>query len=381
MKNVLQCIGYDLLYPNIIKAENCTLYDEHGETYLDLESGIWCTSVGHSNPGISRVIKEQSEKIMHTGYCYANPVIQKTSEKLLEITGIGEGKCLYLCSGSEAVELSGSIARAVSDKPCLLTLKDSYLSAFGSAGKKEAEDWILLDWQKGESLEQIPFEKIAAFIFEPGSSSGLVHFPPEELINEIVTKVRAHKGLIIANEVTTGIGRTGEWFGYNHYNIIPDITAIGKGLGNGYPVSTVALSQHVARQVDSKGFHYSQSHQNDPLGAAVAHEVISIIEKDNLLAECRKKGEKLKEGLNKIKENFGIIKEVRGRGLMLAIEFEQNSSVSYAHKINSELIKEKILLLKRPGLEIFRLNPALTIENPDIETFLSTFEAIISRLT
>jgi acetylornithine aminotransferase len=380
MKNILISTGHSLRYEDFVRAENCALFDSSGKRYLDLESGVWCTSLGHCHPKITKIIARQSKQMIHTGYCYLNPIIDVTAGKLLRITGINSGKCVFLCSGSEAVEFSVKMTGSFSDKPYFLTMKNCYLSAYGISGERSEHDWIQYDWKNGENIEEIDFSKISAFVFEPGSSSGLVHFPPEELISKIVLKVRENGGIIIANEVTTGIGRTGEWFGYNHYDFTPDIAAIGKGLGNGYPVSCVVISDAVLEKLNLKEFHYAQSHQNDPLGAAIANEVIDIIEKENLIARSKIIGDEIRNRLKEIKNKYGIIKEIRGRGLMIAIEFEDNGNFSYAERINEELLKKNIILVKRPGFEVFRVDPALTIKKNDIEYFLESFEQIVSTI-
>jgi acetylornithine/N-succinyldiaminopimelate aminotransferase len=380
MKNILVTTGHTLRYTDIVKADNCNLYNSAGNRYLDLESGVWCTSVGHCNQRIHKILTEQSSKIIHNGYCYLNPVLDETAEKLLKITGIKKGKCVFLCSGSEAVEFSVKLTKSFSEKQHFLTLKKSFLSSFGVSGDKSENDWILFDWQNSDDIKNIDFSKISAFVFEPGSSSGLVHFPPKELINTIVSKVRQHGGTIIANEVTTGIGRTGEWFGYNHFDFIPDIVAIGKGLGNGYPVSCSVISENVLSKLNLNEFHYGQSHQNDALGAAIAGEVIDIIEQEGLISKCKHDGEYLMRQLNLIKEKYGIIHEVRGKGLMIAIEFEKMSQGSVAERINDELLKQRIILVKRPGFEVFRVDPALTIDREDLDSFFKNMEEIILKI-
>jgi len=181
--------------------------------------------------------------------------------------------------------------------------------------------------------------------------------------------------------VTTGLGRTGQWFGYNHYNFIPDVVAMGKGLGNGYPVSCVACSENTAKSIDYETFHYHQSHQNDPLGAFVANEVINIIESENLIQEGREKGDRILSELNRIKEKYGIIKEVRGRGLMIAIEFVTNNSVSIAKLVNEKLIEKRIILVHRRNSEIFRMDPSLTIRDEDINRFIESFECAVSEIS
>lgn len=377
MNTILHCTGHTIKYPDIVKGENCRLFDSSGTSYLDLESGVWCTSVGHSHPGISEVLSRQAGKIIHTGYCYLNPVVEECSKALLRVTGIKEGRCLFLSSGSEAVEFAVQVGLNISEKPYILSLKDSYLGAFGAVKDKTEDNWLLFDWLQGDTIDTLPFDRIGIFVFEPGSSSGQVRFPPAELIDRIVSRIRKHGGIIIANEVTTGIGRTGEWFGYNHYDLIPDIVAIGKGLGNGYPVSAVVIAEDCARRLDLDTFHYGQSHQNDPLGAAVALEVINIIEENSLISRSKEKGEEIRTRLEDIKERYGVIKEVRGRGLMIAIEFEKNNNLSFAEKINEALLEHNIILVRRPGLEIFRIDPALTIEDGDIDYFINTIESII----
>jgi len=378
MKNTLHCIGNNILYEDIIRADNCILYDSKGNDYLDMESGVWCTSVGHCNPQMVNALKKQASEIMHIGFCYVNPNLEKASEKILDITGLKNGKALFLSSGSEAVDFAIRISKHITGKKLLLTMSDSYLSALGYFENKD--NWVFLDWLNNESLTKYPFDEIGAFVFEPGSSSKFVRFPPVRLIKEIVNKVHDNGGLVICNEVTTGIGRTGEWFGYNHYNIVPDIVAIGKGLGNGYPVSSVACSEKTAKSINYEKFIYYQSHQNDPLGTYVANEVINIIESENLIAEGNKKGNKIISELNRIKEKYGIIKEIRGRGLMIAIDFVPNNGLSIAKHVNEKLIEQRIILVHCRNSETFRMDPSLTIKDEDINRFIKSFEYAVSEI-
>ncbi|MBN1819800.1 MAG: aspartate aminotransferase family protein [Prolixibacteraceae bacterium] len=387
MKHLIWSSGHQLLLKNIVRADNCYLYDSEGKKYIDLESGVWCTSVGHCNPKINKAIISQIEKISHTGFFYANPVIENTSKKVLEITGLNDGKCEFLCSGSEAVEYGMRIARLIAEKPLALTFSDSYFGAYGEAGKRQHDNWINYNRLEcscnskegctGECAEfnTIPFERIGIFLFEPGSSSGLVRFPSVKLIEKIAEKIKENHGIIIVNEVTTGIGRTGTWFGFQHYRIQPDIVAIGKGIGNGYPVSVMAVSKNVAEVLATKNFLYAQSHQNDPLGAVVAFEVINTIQNENLLLQCQQLGNLIIEQLNEYKKIFPIIRQVRGRGLMIAIELTEK-----AEPVQKELLKKGFILVKRSGGEVLRIDPSLTIKEKDIKAFLKTFGSILLKI-
>ncbi len=388
MKHIIWSIGHNLELDNIIKAENCYLYDSKGNKYIDLEAGVWCTSVGHCNPRVNNAIQSQIDKISHSGFCYASPIIEETSIKILEIANLKEGRCEFICSGSEAVEYGMRVARTITNKPLSLTFADSYFGAYGEASKRDDDNWYIYNWLEcscnvedmgctGDCSEfqEIPFEKIGIFLFEPGSSSGLVRFPSHKLIDKIIERVKRDNGIVMINEITTGIGRTGRWFGFQHYNIEADIIAIGKGVGNGYPVSVAAISKNVAKLLKDKQFLYSQSHQNDPLGALIAKEVIDTISDEKLLEKSEKLGKFIVHRLNKIKDENSIIKEVRGRGLMIAIEF-----TTRAEYIRKELLHQGFILVKRSGVEVLRMDPALTIKEQDIELFLDSLERIIQNM-
>jgi acetylornithine/N-succinyldiaminopimelate aminotransferase len=385
MKNIIWSTGHQLKFGNITGSDNCFLYDEDGNRLVDLESGVWCTSVGHNNQRINQVITNQIGRITHTGFCYGHPAIDETALKVLEITGLNGGKCEFLCSGSEAVEFGMRIARTISEKSLALTFTDSYFGAYGDAASKNKNGWYIYDrlncgcatspegcTGECEEFKKIPFSQIGIFMFEPGSSMGLVRFPSEKLIRKITDRIKPDGGIIMANEVTTGIGRTGKWFGYEHYNLQPDIVAMGKGIGNGYPVSITAISKSISKKLDPKGFIYAQSHQNDPLGAVVAGEVIQIIEDKNLLDACNQKGNFLNEQLEELRKKCPVIKEIRGRGLMLAIEFHKDAMLIY-----EKLLEEGFIVCKRPNAEVLRLDPALTIEMETLEMFMDVLEKIL----
>jgi acetylornithine aminotransferase len=266
----------------LIRGQGCHLFDREGNSYIDFEGGVWSLPLGHSHPRINEVLRTQIEELVHMSYRYRSPIVEKAAGAVLKAVGIASGKCSFLSSGSEAVELAVQITRRISGKPLLLTLSDSYLAAYGSSGTKGQDEWYCFDWKRG-SINDIPFEQIGGFVFEPGNAGGLVRFPPVELVQALANKVQQTGGLVVVNEVTAGMGRTGAWFGFMYYGLNPDMVALGKGLGNGYPVSAVAMQQKIAHELEGKAFKYAQSHQNDPLGCAVAAEVISIMEQNNLV--------------------------------------------------------------------------------------------------
>lgn len=391
MDHIFWYPGYDVDVKNIVRAENCTLTDADGKEYIDLEAGVWCTSVGHGHPRILRTITEQAAEIMHNGFSFTSEIVRKTALEVLSLLGFDGGKCMFLCSGSEAVEFGVRTAQMLNKRPMLMTMEDSYFGAYGAAVTKSEGEWFCFDWracnrckyadacsEQCEHWAKIPFGKIGGFLFEPGSSSGHVRFPPEKLIQNIVSKIKADGGLVIINEVTTGTGRTGKWFGYQHYDITPDIVAMGKGIGNGYPVSVAAFAPDVINKLAGSQIKYAQSHQNDPLGAAILREVIRTINEENLIEKSKTIAALLLKGLEAIKARTGKIQAIRSRGLLTALEMKDDADASYSKYVQKEMVKKGFIMARRPGLNILRIDPSLTIESKDIKRFLEVFEGVLT---
>ncbi|MCB2226824.1 MAG: aminotransferase class III-fold pyridoxal phosphate-dependent enzyme [Desulfarculaceae bacterium] len=394
MTSLLGYPGFSLDLPPIVRAENACVYDAEGKRYVDLESGIWCTGMGHRHPRVVQALTRQAGRIWHAGYSYNSPVVDEAARELLELTAHAGGKCIFLCSGSEAVEYSTRAVRQVIRRPLILTFTDSYFGAYGDAHRKSGDEWFLFDWgdcarcapdrvcgPDCPAWQKIPFPEIGGFLFEPGSSSGLVRFPPSKLVNALAGQVKQNNGWLMVNEVTTGLGRTGEWFGYNHYGLTPDAVALGKGLGNGYPVSAALLSPDLSSALEEDPVHYAQSHQNDPLGAAVALAVLRALKEEDLIARGRGISRLLLEGLAAVKEATGKIREIRGRGLMVAVELDGDKDAAFTAQVRRGLLDKGYIVAQRPGMNVIRLDPALTIEEAEITGFLSALQQVLEQLT
>jgi acetylornithine aminotransferase len=391
MNHLLWYPGHHLLLPDIVRADNCSLYDAQGNRYVDLESGVWCTAIGHAHPRVCAVLADQPARIGHTGFCYTNRIVEESAQAVLALLGFSDGQCVFLCSGSEAVEYGVRVVQAIAERPLLLTMADTYSGAYGSAHRQAPDEWFRFDWlacaacrdggecsQDCEHWAAIPFDQIGGLLFEPGSSSGLVRFPPPRLVQNLVARIRAQGGLVLVNEVTTGIGRTGTWFGYQHYGIVPDIVALGKGIGNGYPVSVAAFAPDVCERLASKPVKYSQSHQNDPLGAAIARTVIEVIQQDGLIERGQELAAFLLAGLQGIQERTGQIEAIRARGLMLALVLRDEAAGSFTLHTHQELVRQGYIVGWRPGTNVLRLDPSLTIDQQDIAGFLELLEAVLT---
>lgn len=388
MSHVLRCSGYDLVRADIVRAEGCTLYDASGKGYVDFESGVWCAVLGHNPPRLRAAIGEQLGRVAHIGYRYTTETVERAASAVLGILPMEDGKCVFLSSGSEAVEFAVQAARIATGRPLLLGLADAFLSSYGLSGTKPADSWRLFDVlacadcpdvdrcdPRCPQLAEIPYERVGAFVFEPGCSSGLVRPPVAGPVRELAGRVRASGGLIVVNEVTTGMGRTGAWFGHHHYDLEPDAVALGKGLGNGYPVSAIALRADVVARLERAGFRYAQSHQNDPLGCAVALEVILTLLEQRLVDRGRRVGGALLAALEALARRHPSIEEVRGRGMMLAVELRD---AALAEGIYRDLLDDGLIVGCKPAFRLLRLLPPLTLPEEEADRLVASLDRALS---
>lgn len=365
---------YKQLDQTITRGKDCYLYDSSNKQYLDFESGDWAANLGHSNDRITRVIQDQAGVLIHDGLRFRNKQSENLSTRLLEKLSFDKGKSVFLNSGSEAVNLAITLAKNLTGRNKILKMDCSFLSAYGHGQiSQKNTDLLTIPIDNVEAISQFNFQEIAAFVFEPGNGWGLIKYPSGGFITAIASMIRANGGLLIANEVTTGFGRTGKWFGFQHYDYAPDIVSVGKALGNGYPVSGVAINKQVADRFDLSPFRYAQSHQNDPLGCAVGLEVINIMEEEHLPEQSFEKGIYFKDQLNELqKKHIEKIKEIRARGLMIALEFHSEVNTG---DIYLQLIEHGFLV----GLKenVLRFMPPLTIAKSQIDILINTIDSVL----
>lgn len=391
MNHVLRC--HEIAKTDMVRGRGCYLYDVHDKRYVDFEAGVWCTALGHNHPRVNQAIRTQTEQIIHLGYRYTNILAEKAAVEVLGTGALSDGKCIFLSSGSEAVEFGVQIARRITGQPLLLTMSDSYLAAYGSAGRKSSEEWYCFDWEscvacphsdecdpQCSHLREIPFELIGGLVFEPGNAWGLVKIPPKQLVQTLVSMVKQQHGLVVVDEVTTGLGRTGAWYGFQHYSLHPDIVAIGKGLGNGYPVSAVVMTHDIADTLENSGFRYVQSHQNDPLGCAIAKEVVTVLREEGLVERSNRVGVHFRQELEHLAERHDIVKEARGRGLMIGMELEGNNEHLSVTSVYRGLLERGFLVGYSPVANFLRFYPPLTIGEEDIAQLLENLDHILEVL-
>jgi len=367
------------LYPTArveaIKSEGCYIYDANGKKYVDFEAGVWASNVGHCHPRIVAAFERYSKEMLHHGYRFTNPYTNKLAAKLNELTGIANGSSVILSSGSEAVNLSITLAMHLTKRSKIAKISNSYLSAYGhGAISPNNSSVVTAEYNNRASLSKIDFSQVAAVVLETGGASiEMVKIPDNDFVNELLELGKKHGCLTIAEEVTTGMGRMGKWFGYEHYNAAVDMVVTGKGLGSGFPISAVTASEVVANQLNADPIRYAQSHQNDPIGAAIALETISIIEEEQLIQRCQAIGEYFYQKLEQLKEKHPYkVKEARGRGLMLALELYKEIDTD---SIDRALFEAGYVTGYKNST--FRFLPPLTIPKEDIDQLAAYLEKLL----
>jgi acetylornithine aminotransferase len=358
----------------LVSSMGCKYKTNLGKEYIDLESGVWCANLGHSHPRLSKIYAEQSKNFIHQGYKFRNLESEKLSAKLNELAGFKNGSSVFLSSGSEAVNLSISLAQHITGRKKIVKITNSYLSAFGFGQIKQDND-IVISISEIKELESIDFNEVCAFVLEvSGASVDMVKFPTKELVEAVVHKCKSNGVYVIAEEVTTGMGRLGKWFGFQLYDINPDMLVAGKALGNGYPISALLISDQVNNKFEANIFRYAQSHQNDPMGCRIALEVISIFEQEQILDKVNQISfyfeQKIKELIAQYPQ---LITSYRIRGLMIGVEFNKEID---ATTLNQQLFENGYVFTER--MNIFRMLPPLVISYNEVDEFFSTIERLVN---
>ena len=360
----------DRKYPSIVKAEGIYLYDDQGNRYIDSSSGPICCTLGHGLTEMADALKEQIQKVNYVyRYEFTSPQLEKAAKKVTEITGGMGERVFFVSSGSEATEMAVKLARKYHiergnfAKSRIISRWLSYhgmttgaLSWSGMTSRRADYVPYLQDsshippayfyrcWFDSQTIEECDRacaqaleneilcqgpETVAAFIAEPVSGMSLCGAHPGDLyfkrIREICDK---YDVLLILDEVMTGVGRTGKWFGYEHFGITPDLMALAKGLSGGYfPVGAVVCSPKVVDAL-SKGsgkFWSGHTWAGNPAAAAITSSVIDYLKTHNLVERCRERGEYLKQKMEMLRSH-PTVGDIRGKGLMVGLEFVKDKA-------------------------------------------------------
>lgn len=373
---------YPLMPVNIVKAENCKLWDENGTEYLDFYGGHAVISVGHSHPFYVGKIKNQLDKI---GF-YSNSVINKLQEELAENLGKISGYedyNLFLCnSGAEANENALKIASFISRKKKFITFKNSFHGRTSAAVAatddpsivapvNETSNFIFCEWNNVEEFEKLFFENIqdlAGVIIEGIQGIGGIQIPSQELMSKISELCVENSVFFISDEIQSGYARSGKFFAHQYFNVKPDIITTAKGMANGFPIGGVLVSSKIPAKHKMLGTTFGGNH----LACAAAIAVLEIISNENLVEESLQKGKYLVQKLNEIPR----VKEIRGKGLLIGIDFEIPASQV------SKILREefKIFVGSASNPLTMRLLPPLTISYPEMDYLISSLQSVLNSI-
>ncbi|MHA1197855.1 MAG: class-III pyridoxal-phosphate-dependent aminotransferase [Candidatus Heimdallarchaeaceae archaeon] len=369
------------------KALGSWIWDTDGKKYLDCTSGVWCLHIGHNHPKLISAIKSQIDNLIHTNNRFLSPITLESAKKVLDFIPGHYDKITFLNSGSEAVEFSISLAKKITGQEDVLSLKDTYCGSYGTSK--------LISYTSGkESKLKLPYNKCttevcncidsliptleelldgestqpACFVLEPIMVSGGIHKPCTKYVKEVCKVIREAGGLIIANEVTTGLGRSGKRFGFMHHEINPDIIVLGKGLGAGYPVSAIVTKSELASKVPADQKYYVQSHQLDPLGSAIAKTVVEIITEEEIVERSQEIISILEEFFSNLEHPS--IKEIRQYGMIIGIQIQpcnNKTSTQLILEIKNKLLEEGIMIGLSLGKDLLRLLPPLNMTMEEVK--------------
>ncbi len=379
--------NYGRLDVTFTHGSGVRLYDDAGREYLDALCGIAVCGLGHAHPDVARALAEQAARLVHTSNLYRIERQERLAEKLAALTGLE--RSFFCNSGAEANEAALKIARKHGhqqgiERPVVIAMNGSFhgrtmaaLSATGNP-KVHAGFTPLLD-----GFLHVPYDDVdavgaaaaradvVAVMVDPRLGEGGVGVPQPRYLAAL-RKLCDDRGLLLmVDEVQTGMGRTGRWFGFQHDDIVPDVVTLAKGLGNGVPIGA-CLARGAAAEVLGPGTHGSTFGGN-PLVAAAALAVIEVIERDDLVARAATLGKRM---LTAFRDRLGAlagVREVRGHGLMLGIVLEQPCA---------DLVKQALaagLLINVTADRVVRLLPPLIMSDAEADAIVDRVSTLIEQ--
>lgn len=371
------------------RGEGVYVWDVNGKRYLDFLSAYSAVNQGHGHPRIRQALIEQASRLPLTSRAFRNDQLPLFARELCELTGYE--KMLPMNSGAEAVETALKLARRwgyrvkgiPQDQAEIITCKGNFhgrtISIISFSDEAQYQDGFgpftpgfkLVPYGDIDALERAITPNTAAFMVEPIQGEGGVIIPPEGYLKRAYELCREHNVLFVADEIQTGLGRTGALFAVDHENARPDIITIGKALSGGfYPVSAV-LADAAIMDMFQPGDHGSTFGGN-PIASAVGRAALSVLVDENLIDNARDMGTYFMGRLRRIESTH--IKEIRGRGLLIAVEL--HDSAGGARRF-CEALKDEGLLCKETHNTVIRFAPPLVITRDDIDYAMERIERVL----
>lgn len=389
------------------------LFDADGSAYLDFSSGIYVTNLGHAHPKISEAVARAARELMNC-HDYMTPVKAAYMERLADALGQDLSYIHLYDNGTTAVEFAMRAARAITGKHEILTcFSDHHGKTLGSAslgrissvvGSTRAPGFYLVPrpdpyrplWKKGDGtidtdaylsfydlfIKETTTGNLAAFLLEPIQGWGGTIIPPVDFFPKLAVWCKDKGMLLITDEILTGSGRTGKWLCADHWDVRPDITLLGKGIGNGFPMSAMITRKEYASAIDK--IAPSTTFGGSPMACAAGLATLEVMEEEGVLENAHKIGSLMLEILRDIKDRHPIVGDVRGIGGLLGIEFVKDRVTKEPFGQASELVYKECMKRKfLPGIPVvhlIRIAPPLNISEDVVRHGMQVLEECIAEV-
>jgi len=367
---------YPLFNIEIVKGKGCHVWDKEGNEYLDLYGGHAVISVGHSHPTYVKAISEQVSKLGFYSNSVINSLQQTLADKLGKASGYDEYSLFLINSGAEANENALKLASFHNGKKRVLAFQHSFHGRTSAAVRVTDNPKIIAPVNEGLDVSYLPLNDKAAVeaelkkgdvssvIIEGIQGVGGIQVPTDDFLQELRSLCTKYQAVLIIDEIQSGYGRSGKFFAHQYAGIRPDMITIAKGIANGFPMGAVLISPIFKPIYGMLGTTFGGNH----LACAAAIAVLDIMHDEGLVANAEKVGSYLLEELHK----FPGIKEIRGRGLMIGIEFEEPIK-----EIRSKLLFEQKVFTGVAGTNTIRLLPPLCLSMEEAAEFISRFRKVL----
>lgn len=367
-----------------IKGKGSRLWDADGKEYIDLLAGIAVNNVGHCHPRVVKAIQDQAAELMHISNFFVSPPQVALSKLLVDISRMDY---VFLTnSGAESVEGAIKVARKWAHSngkggtvismensfhgrtlATIATGQEKYQRGFGPipTGFKQ------VPFSDLAAIKAVPSEEVAAIIVEPIQGEGGVRPADRPYLQQLRNYCDEHHILLIFDEIQCGVGRTGHYFAKDHFGVQPDIMTLAKGLGGGMPIGAFLCVRRVGDAIDY-GDH-GTTFGGNPLASAAALATLQVIQEEKLLDEARAKGDWLMEELRGLQNEFSSIRQVRGIGLMIGVQFDKPAAPLV------KALMDRGIIANATADNVLRLVPPLNIPKNDLKTALKVLRELLKN--
>lgn len=368
---------YPLFPIDIQRSHGCHVYDQNGRRYLDFYGGHAVVSIGHSHPHFLKRVKDQMDKIAFYSNFVENELREALAAKLGKLSGYADYQLFMVNSGAEAIENALKLASFQNGRTKVVAFGKGFHGRTSAAVKITHDPNIQAPINHGFEVEYLPFEDlqavekalakgdVTAVVIEGIQGIGGINEPSGEFLRGLSALCEAHGTCLVLDEIQSGFGRTGRFFAHQHAGIRPDLITIAKGMGNGFPIGGVIISPKFKARHGLLGTTFGGTH----MACAAALGVLEVIENEQLIENAGIQGERLKTEL----QGLEGIKEIRGRGLMIGVEFEFPAA-PFRKKLMEEF---GVFTGSSSNKNTMRLLPPLCVSDEEVEEFLGAFKACL----